>query len=136
MISVGFKINTYHRYIFLFFLFSLFMFFFKPFLVTGTVLGATSSSSDFFTGKNIVDTKTAFDQEERMEYVEIPYETEYKDNYELEYGMEEVLREGQFGLKTLTYLVTFWQDDIIDKTLIDTKTDPPISEIISLNNAR
>ncbi|MFA6982302.1 MAG: G5 domain-containing protein [Patescibacteria group bacterium] len=131
-ILTGFKPETYHRFILLLLVLPLVAFFSKPLLMTGTVLGASTLSEDSIRHKNIVATQTAFDQKEEVEYEDIEFDTEYEDNPDLEYGLEEVLQEGKNGLKTLTYLVTFWQDDIIDRKLIDTKIDSPTEEIISL----
>jgi len=78
-----------------------------------------------------VKTTTAFDQTEVDEYEEISFETEYKDDPDVEYGVETVTQEGSPGTKTLTYLVTHWEDAIIDKLLINTETEEPTTEIVS-----
>jgi 3D (Asp-Asp-Asp) domain-containing protein len=49
----------------------------------------------------------------------------------VEYGLEEVMEAGVEGIKTYTYLLTYWIDEEIDKKLIDTKVDPPKEEVIS-----
>lgn len=79
-----------------------------------------------------VVTVTAFDQKEVEEYVTVPYEIRYVDDEDLEYGLEEIQTPGEEGLTTNTYLITYWVDDIIDKVLIDTKTEEPVTEVVSL----
>jgi 3D (Asp-Asp-Asp) domain-containing protein len=49
----------------------------------------------------------------------------------LEYGLEEVQEPGREGSKTKTYLVTYWVDDIIDRTLLDTKVENPITQVVA-----
>jgi len=78
-----------------------------------------------------IKTQTAFDQAEIVEYENIPYPIEYTDDDEMEYGKEEIVTEGVDGTKTLTYLLTHWEGDEIDKQLINTEVDPPITEEIS-----
>jgi resuscitation-promoting factor RpfB len=77
-----------------------------------------------------IKTQTAFDQKEIQEYEPIPYETTYEKNAEIEYGTKKTTQEGKNGTKTLRYLLTYWQDEIIDKQLIDTQSVSPISEVI------
>lgn len=99
------------------------------------VLGASTQSEQENTQQTIKDlveihTETAFDQREEDVYVNVPFETEYEENDDLEYGKEVVLEEGIGGTKTLTYLITFWGDEEINRQLIDTKIDPPKTEVI------
>jgi 3D (Asp-Asp-Asp) domain-containing protein len=76
-------------------------------------------------------TTTAFDQREEERYEAIPYDTVYVDDEDLEYGLEEVREPGEEGVKTFTYLVTYWVDEIIDETLIDTKVESPVTEVVA-----
>ena len=78
-----------------------------------------------------VKTETAFDQKEDLVVETIPYETEYQDDPEVEYGSEEVVEEGENGTSTLTYLITFWGDEEIDRQLVNTAVVEPKTEIIS-----
>lgn len=99
------------------------------------VLGASNQSATHLKtyaleDPTIIKTETAFEQKEENVYVEIPFETEYEENDDLEYGKENVLKEGILGTKTLTYLITFWEGGEIDRQLIDTKIDPPKTEVI------
>ena len=99
----------------------------------GEVLGFstqqyTVSAAEFPTK---IKVQTAFDQKEIIEYETIPYPTEYIDNNEMEYGKEEIITVGVTGTKTLTYLLTHWEGEEIDKQLLFTETDFPIIEEIS-----
>lgn len=101
--------------------------------VRGEVLGASTQvgASDSLKREISIVTTTAFDQKESTETFSIPYETVYEDDKEMEYGKEEVLQEGVNGTKYLTYLVTFWQNDEIDRQLINTEIKNPVTEKIS-----
>ena len=94
------------------------------------VLGASTKiyAADLTKHPTKLDTETAFDQTEIYEYVNIPYPTEYEEDGELEYGTEKVLEHGVDGTKTLTYLLTYWLDEEIDKQLIDTQIEKPSPE--------
>jgi 3D (Asp-Asp-Asp) domain-containing protein len=76
-------------------------------------------------------TTTVFDQREETVAVPIEYNTEYEKDPDLEYGLERVEREGEPGKRTSYYLITFWQDEEIDRTLLATETEPPVSKIIA-----
>ena len=49
----------------------------------------------------------------------------------MEYGTEKVINEGEDGLKTYKYLLTYWVDEIIDKTLTSTSIEDPTDEVIA-----
>jgi 3D (Asp-Asp-Asp) domain-containing protein len=98
----------------------------------GEVLGLFAvSKEDYLEHRVDVITTTVFDQREDVEYVQVPYSTRYEKNSDLEYGLQEVTQEGVPGVKTLTYLITFWQDEEIDRVLTSTETEPPVDEVIS-----
>jgi 3D (Asp-Asp-Asp) domain-containing protein len=99
-------------------------------VVHGEVLGTSSQivSSDSLNKQIHILTTTAFDQKESTETITIPFEIVYEKNKDMEYGKEEVAREGVDGKKTLTYLVTFWKDEEIDRQLISTEIENPIEE--------
>ncbi len=79
-----------------------------------------------------IKTQTAFNQREDTEVEPIPYDTIREDDKDMEYGQEKVVEKGIEGKKEFTYLVTFWQDDIIDRQLIKTITTEPKSEKIAV----
>lgn len=82
--------------------------------------------------KPFIVTETAFEKKEVTEEEEIPFETEYKDDPDLEYGKEEVLEPGEAGKKIYNYLITHWGDLEIDRVLLSSETVSPKTEIISL----
>jgi len=101
--------------------------------VEGEVLGASTESYNKTALKHPIkiQTQTAFDQKEIVEQEAIPFSTEYEDDNEVEYGVEEVLVEGVEGTKTLTYLQTYWLDEEIDRQLISTMIDEPTPEKVA-----
>lgn len=90
-----------------------------------------STVSIFVAPPTVVTTESRFSQVEEVETSEIPYETEHEEDPNLEYGREEILQEGQSGVLTQTFLVTMWEDEEIDRTLISTETEDPTPKIIS-----
>ncbi|MFZ5424475.1 MAG: G5 domain-containing protein [Patescibacteria group bacterium] len=110
---------------------TIFINFYKP--VNHNVLGATTTMSTPEITSNVtkIQTTTAFDQKEIIEYEDIPYETTYEKTDELEYGTEERIKEGKTGLKTKTYLLTYWQEETIDKQLKKTEIEDPTTEVIA-----
>lgn len=102
-------------------------------LVHGEVLGTSTQTavSDSLNKQIRIITTTAFDQKETTETVAISFETSYEDDKEMEYGTEKTLQEGVDGKKYLTYLITFWQNDEIDRQLLKTDIVDPITEKIA-----
>ncbi len=112
------------------------VFLYKNILVDeGQVLGADTIRDEVYqtrtTYKPEIVTTTAFDQMEVDEHDTIPFEIVYEDDEELEYGKEEIQRPGEEGLITKTFLVTYWVDDIIDKTVLNTEVKEPTTQIVS-----
>ena len=101
--------------------------------VSGEVLGASTQDleTDSIEHQVQIETQTAFAQREDTETYSIAYETIYEKDSEMEYGTEEVKQEGADGKKYLTYLITFWQDEEIDRQLVSTKIEEPTQEIIT-----
>ena len=100
---------------------------------SGTVLGASSIYENKATIKNNnqIETITAFEQKETTEYETIPFTTTYVDDDDEEYGTEKTVEEGVNGSRELTYKITFWEDEIINRQLVDTKTIQPKDEKIA-----
>ncbi len=88
-------------------------------------------SQDTFTDALVMKTKTAFEQKKSVEAQSIKYETEYEYDSGLELGTERTVKKGKEGAKEVTYLVTFWQNEVLDKQVINTKTTPPVTEVIA-----
>lgn len=99
----------------------------------GQVLGiATAAETNNYTARqHQMETITSFSQEEVEEGETIPYPIEYVDDPETEYGIEVVVKEGVTGKRTKTYLVTFWNEEEINRELIDTTVRDPEAEVVS-----
>lgn len=91
------------------------------------VLGA----SDVAEYKLSMATKTAFNQKEESETTKIPFETVYKKDDSVEWGTEKVTQEGVEGEKTTKYLITYWQNETLNKEVIDTQIVEPKAREIS-----
>ena len=120
------------------------VFFYKYAIIEeGEILGAQTIAEniDMFNEQEVsyprvtykpqVVTTTAFDQKEVAKYETIPFEIVYIDDEDLEYGLEEIKEQGEEGLKTLTYLVTYWIDDIIDETLVNTQIEEFTTQVVT-----
>lgn len=110
----------------------------------GQVLGASTENPDYEEGESArqirqssseftpqVVTTTAFDQKEEVVEEPIAFDTQYEKDPDLEYGKERVVKEGKNGTKTLTYQITFWVDEEIDRQLINTTIEDPVDEVIA-----
>lgn len=104
----------------------------------GQVLGLATEDTELTINDIYVDfypellTETAFDQKEIEEYEDIPFETILEDDKDLEYGNTEVKVAGVPGVRTNRFLLTYWVDEVIDKVLLSTEEEPPVSEVISV----
>ncbi len=112
-------------------------FFFKgQFTNRGEVLAASTLDADEAPARTAyrpeIVTTTAFDQKETEEYEAIPFDTAYEDDDDVEYGLEEIKTPGVDGTVTKRYLVTYWIDDIIDKVLLSTSTEEPVTQVVAL----
>lgn len=96
------------------------------------VLGVTSSSEPILESTVSLKINSSFDQKEVEIKEPIPYDTEYKDDKDREYGLEEIIQKGVDGITTYLYKVAFWHDEEISRDLVDTKISPAVPEIISV----
>jgi 3D (Asp-Asp-Asp) domain-containing protein len=104
-------------------------------LHSGEVLGASTQAEHVATSYNThqvkIETKTAFEQKELTETEEVPFETKYEKDPDSEYGTEKTKQEGKDGKIIRKYLLTYWQEETIDKQLINTqKTEPTVKIIL------
>lgn len=107
------------------------------FVPGGEVLGASTYdyqqlSQDKLANYPAIKTTTAFDQDETTEYESIPFDIQYVDDKDLEYGLEKIVTPGEEGTITYKYLVTHWQDEIIDKILLDKQREEPSTQVVAL----
>lgn len=93
--------------------------------------GEVLATHDIAPSKLTLTTKTAFDQKEVSETHKIPFVTVYKKDDSVEWGTEKVIQEGVEGEKTTRYLITYWQEETINKEAIETKTVAPKSKEIA-----
>ncbi len=61
---------------------------------------------------------------------EIPFETKYEEDDDLEWGKEERVQEGKEGERKLTYRVSYWYGEEMGRELINTEIREPQPEII------
>lgn len=112
----------------------------KPYITVYSpqVAGQTVKGYETYTYDAVLEStvsmkiNSSFDQKEVSVTESIPYETEYIDDPEREYGLEETVAEGILGTKTYLYEVAYWHDEEISRTLIDTQVEEPKNEIISV----
>ncbi len=97
--------------------------------VSHNALAADASGISEFSP--VITTTTAFEQKETTEEEIIPFETKYEEDDDMEYGLEETVQEGKNGTKYYKYLLTVWEDEVIDKKLLSTEIVDPIEEIIA-----
>jgi len=92
---------------------------------------AVLGTSDIAEYKLSMTTKTAFNQKEVSETTQIPFETVYKKDDSVEWGTEKETQEGVEGTKTTKYLITYWQNETLNKEVIDTQVVKPKAREIS-----
>ncbi len=109
----------------------------KPLSTQGKVLGASSvrigqsTETTLLANDPKVSTKTAFDQKIITETEEIPFETEYKDDPDVEYGEDEIIEPGVVGQKRTKYLITYWFDELLDREQSGVEIVLPKTEHVS-----
>ena len=82
----------------------------------------------FASSKLQLKTTTAFNQKQSEERTKIPFDKEYVKDENLEWGREKVLKEGKDGEKITTYLITYWNDETINKEVLSSKVNKPEKE--------
>lgn len=87
-------------------------------------------SSEFLEYTSDPVTISLFAEETEKVTERLPFETEYQDDPEMEWGKEETIQEGKDGKRTKTYEVTFWDGEEVARELIATETEPPQKKII------
>lgn len=78
-----------------------------------------------------VKTQSLFEEKFATESSTIKFEKEYKDDAEIEAGIETVTQEGENGKKVVTTKITFYNGEEFGKDVVDTRIEKPVSEIIS-----
>ncbi len=78
-----------------------------------------------------IKTQSLFEEKFATDEAKIKFEKEFKDDPEVEAGIESVVQEGKDGKKITTTKITFYNDEEFDKDVVDVRTEKPVSEIIS-----
>ena len=80
--------------------------------------------------QTLVKTETRFSQKEIAESDPIGYETSYRDDENLEFGETKILNKGENGEEVKAYRITYYDEEILDKELINTEIKEPKNEVV------
>lgn len=78
-----------------------------------------------------IKTESRFEEKFSTSSAEIKFETEYKDDPDVEAGIETVVTEGEEGKKITTTKITFYNGEELDRDVVDVKTEKPVNKVIS-----
>lgn len=78
-----------------------------------------------------IKTETRFEEKFATASAVIKFETEYKDDPEIEAGTETVVQEGEDGKKITTTKITYYNGEEFDRDIVDVSTQSPNNKIIS-----
>ena len=85
---------------------------------------------DYISSPKYSQTITPFSYQEEFITKEIPFETIYNENENLEIGVENTLQEGINGFNIQTYLVSIYENEEYARQLINEDISEPQNEII------
>lgn len=78
-----------------------------------------------------IKTESRFEEKFSTESAKIKFETEYKDDPEIEAGIETVVNEGEDGEKITTTKITLYNGEEMGRDVVDVKTEKPVNKLIS-----
>lgn len=78
-----------------------------------------------------IKTESRFEEKFATSSATIDFETEYKDDPEVEAGIETVVNEGEDGKKITTTKITLYNGEEIGRDIVDVKTEKPVNKVIS-----
>lgn len=78
-----------------------------------------------------IKTESRFEEKFATSSAAIDFETEYKDDAEVEAGIETVINEGEDGKKITTTKITIYNGEEIGRDVVDVKTEKPVNKLIS-----
>lgn len=78
-----------------------------------------------------VKTETRFEEKFATSSATIKFETEYKDDPEIEAGIETVVSEGEDGKKITTTKITYYDGEEFERDILKIETIAPKNKIIS-----
>ncbi len=87
-------------------------------------------TADFL--RAVVEPRTVsrFSENDVVVVEEIPFETRYEEDDDLEWGKEEKVQEGKEGERKLTYRISYWYGEEMGRELISKEVAEPTAEII------
>jgi 3D (Asp-Asp-Asp) domain-containing protein len=99
----------------------------------GQVLGASSDLSSDTQLHNLttIAAKTAFDLKIETDTEELPFEVEFRDDPDVEYGEEDVIEPGKVGQRKTNYRITYWFDELLDREVESVEVVQPVRELRS-----
>lgn len=78
-----------------------------------------------------IKTESRFEEKFATASASIKFETEYKDDPEVEAGIESVVNEGEDGKKITTTKITFYNGEELGRDVVDVKIEKPVNKVIS-----
>lgn len=78
-----------------------------------------------------IRTESLFEEKLATASAKIEFETEYKDDPEVEAGIETEIQKGENGKKITTTKITYYNGEEFDKDIVDVKIEKPVNKIIS-----
>lgn len=78
-----------------------------------------------------IKTESRFEEKFATTSAEIKFETEYKDDPEVEAGIDTVVNEGKQGKKITTTKITFYNGEELGQDVVDIKIEKPVNKLIS-----
>lgn len=78
-----------------------------------------------------VKTETRFEEKYATASAVIKFETEYKDDPEVEAGQESVVQEGEEGKKVTTTKITYYNSEEFERDIVNVEIIKPTNKIIS-----
>jgi len=78
-----------------------------------------------------VRTESRFEEKFATASAEIRFETEYKDDPEIEAGIETVVTEGEEGEKITSTKITFYNGEELGRDVVSVRTEKAINKVIS-----
>lgn len=78
-----------------------------------------------------IKTESRFEEKFATSSAKIDFETEYKDDPEVEAGIETVVNEGENGKKITTTKITLYNGEELGRDVVDVKMEKPVNKVIS-----
>lgn len=104
----------------------------KPSLVGATpqITSLSSESLEWLSFPLTLETKSKFTEEIVTEASTIPFLIKYQDDSNEELGFEEVVQEGEDGIKETDTKIIYFEDEEYEREVMDIRIKEPIARII------